>query len=97
MANLKEIRIRIASVISTRQITKCHENGVRLPNCAKAQDAILQIRPYAGKLHDILMSLVDSLAAGEGNEYAQGKGILTGFYSWLLLPTKAFAEPLIPM
>lgn len=70
MANLKEIRIRIASVISTRQITSAMKM-VSAAKLRKAQDAILQIRPYAGKLHDILMSLVDSLAAGEGNEYAQ--------------------------
>lgn len=70
MANLKEIRIRIASVISTRQITSAMKM-VSAAKLRKAQDAILQIRPYAGKLHDILMNLVDSLSAGEENEYAQ--------------------------
>lgn len=54
MANLKEIRTRIESVSSTKQIT----NAMKLVSAAKlrkAQDAIIQMRPYAWKLHEILL------------------------------------------
>ena len=53
MANLKEIRTRIESVSSTKQIT----NAMKMVSAArlrKAQDAIIQMRPYAWKLHEIL-------------------------------------------
>ncbi len=53
MANLKEIRTRIESVGSTKQIT----NAMKMVSAAKlrkAQDAIIQMRPYAWKLHEIL-------------------------------------------
>ncbi len=53
MANLKEIRTRIESVGSTRQIT----NAMKMVSAAKlrkAQDSIIQMRPYALKLHDVL-------------------------------------------
>ena len=53
MANLKEIRNRIGSVTSTKQIT----NAMKMVSAArlrKAQDAIIQMRPYARKLHEIL-------------------------------------------
>lgn len=56
MANLKEIRTRIESVSSTRQIT----NAMKMVSAAKlrkAQDAIIQMRPYAFKLHEILHHL----------------------------------------
>lgn len=37
----------------------------------KAQDAILQIRPYAEKLHDILVNLIDQLDSSDfDNKYA---------------------------
>ena len=60
MAGLKEIRIRIASVKTTRQVTSAMKM-VSAAKLKKAQDAILQIRPYADKLHDILISLSTSL------------------------------------
>ena len=49
MAGLKEVRNRISSVGSTRQITQ----AMKLVSAAKlrrAQDAITQMRPYAEKL-----------------------------------------------
>jgi len=69
MANLKIIRNRLASVASTRQIT----NAMKMVSAAKlrkAQDAILQLRPYADKLYEILRNVSDSLAADEDNLYA---------------------------
>ncbi len=56
MASLKEIRNRISSVNSTRQIT----SAMKMVSAAKfkrAQDAIIQMRPYAEKLTGILSHL----------------------------------------
>ncbi len=60
MASLKEIRTRISSVKTTRQVTSAMKM-VSAAKLKKAQDAILQIRPYADKLHEILSSLSASL------------------------------------
>src|SRR5687768_9422115 len=65
MANLKEVRIRITSVNSTRQIT----SAMKLVSAAKlkkAQDAIIKMRPYSNKLTEILQNLSQSMDAGEG-------------------------------
>ncbi len=64
MANLKEVRLRIASVNSTQQITKAMKM-VSAAKLKRATDAIVQMRPYANKLKDILANLTASL---EGNE-----------------------------
>jgi len=72
MANLKEIRNRIASVTSTRQIT----SAMKMVSAAKfkrAQDAIVQLRPYADHLHTILSSLGDALKSDEENVYVNAK------------------------
>lgn len=64
MANLKEIRSRITSVNSTKQIT----SAMKMVSAAKlrrAQDAIVQLRPYAGKLQEILQNLSASLDVSE--------------------------------
>ena len=56
---LKEVRIRIKSVQSTQQITK----AMKMVSAAKfrrAQDAIIQMRPYAKKLQEMLMNIVSS-------------------------------------
>ena len=59
MANLKEVRTRIASTKSTQQITKAMKM-VSATKLRKAQQAITQMRPYADKLNGILMNLADS-------------------------------------
>jgi F-type H+-transporting ATPase subunit gamma len=64
MPNLKAIRIRIASVKSTRQITAAMKM-VAAAKLRKAQDKIVRLRPYANKLHEILVSLSQSLADSE--------------------------------
>ncbi|HBE41431.1 MAG TPA: ATP synthase F1 subunit gamma [Bacteroidales bacterium] len=61
MANLKIIRNRIASVKSTRQITSAMKM-VSAAKLRKAQDKIVRLRPYAQKLHEILVGLSQSLA-----------------------------------
>jgi F-type H+-transporting ATPase subunit gamma len=71
MANLKAIRIRIASVKSTRQITSAMKM-VSAAKLRKAQDKIVRLRPYAGKLYEILVGLTQSLAdADVENIYAR--------------------------
>ena len=60
MANLKIIRIRIASVKSTRQITSAMKM-VSAARLRKAQDKIVSLRPYANKLHEILVGVSQSL------------------------------------
>lgn len=60
MANLKEVRNRIVSVSSTQQIT----NAMKMVSAAKlrrATDAIIQLRPYANKLKEILANLSASV------------------------------------
>ena len=60
MANLKEIRIRITSVKTTRQVTSAMKM-VSAAKLKKAQDAILQIRPYAEKLSQLLSFISSGL------------------------------------
>jgi F-type H+-transporting ATPase subunit gamma len=60
MANLKEVRIRIASVQSTQQITKAMKM-VSAAKLKRATNAIVQLRPYATKLKEILGNLSASL------------------------------------
>ncbi len=70
MANLKEIRTRRESVASTRQITSAMKM-VAAAKLKKAQDSILQLRPYAEKLQEILGSISGSLRSDEDNIYAR--------------------------
>jgi F-type H+-transporting ATPase subunit gamma len=56
MASLKEVRNRIQSVTSTQQITKAMKM-VSASKLRRAQDSIIQIRPYAQKLSAILSNL----------------------------------------
>jgi F-type H+-transporting ATPase subunit gamma len=70
MANLKEIRTRIESVTSTKQIT----SAMKMVSAAKlrrAQDAIVRLRPYADKLQTILESVSDSLKEDEDFVYVR--------------------------
>lgn len=56
---LKEVRIRISSVQSMQQITK----AMKMVSAAKfrrAQDAIVQMRPYAQKLQEMLSNIVSN-------------------------------------
>ncbi|HBF88860.1 MAG TPA: ATP synthase F1 subunit gamma [Bacteroidales bacterium] len=70
MANLKEIRTRISSVNSTKQITSAMKM-VSAAKLRKAQDAIIQLRPYANKLHEILSDISQNIDSTEDNIYAQ--------------------------
>lgn len=68
MANLKEIRTRISSVQKTKQVTAAMKM-VSAAKLKKAQDAIVQIRPFADKLHEILSNLTSSLTDSDDNLY----------------------------
>src|SRR5665811_666544 len=68
MANLKEIRTRIASVKTTRQVTSAMKM-VSAAKLKKAQDAILQIRPYAVKLSELLSTLSSALEDEDNSVY----------------------------
>ena len=73
MANLKEIRGRIVSVNSTKQIT----SAMKMVSAAKlkrAQDAVVQTRPYANKLSEILSNLTATLDASE-NKFAHEREV----------------------
>lgn len=59
MANLKEIRNRITSTVSTQQITKAMKL-VSATKLRKAQNAITLMRPYSEKLNGVLKNLSDS-------------------------------------
>jgi F-type H+-transporting ATPase subunit gamma len=67
---LKEVRNRIVSVQSTRQITQAMKM-VSAAKLRRAQDAITRMRPYAEKLQDILANVSATLAEGEGVYSAQ--------------------------
>jgi F-type H+-transporting ATPase subunit gamma len=63
MANLKEVRNRISSVSSTQQITKAMKM-VSAAKLKRATNAIVQLRPYANKLKELLSNLSSSLEDG---------------------------------
>ena len=104
MANLKELRNRIASVSSTMQIT----SAMKMVSAAKlkrAQDAIIQMRPYAQKLSH-LMSNVNASFDDSENPYAierplnkvlvipitSNRGLCGGFNSSVIKRTLAMAS-----
>jgi F-type H+-transporting ATPase subunit gamma len=64
MPSLKEVRNKIVSVGSTMQIT----SAMKMVSAAKlkrAQDAIIQMRPYANKMKEILENVSASLDASD--------------------------------
>lgn len=74
MPSLKEVRNRITSTISTQQIT----SAMKMVSAAKlrrAQDAIIQMRPYAGKLKEILSNVTSTLDASSGGDFAKERPV----------------------
>ena len=68
MANLKEVRTRIASVSSTQQIT----SAMKMVSAAKfrrAQNAIIGMRPYAASLQEII------------SDIGEGQGAVTPYHA----------------
>lgn len=68
MANLKEIRNRIASVSSTMQITSAMKM-VSAAKLKKAQDRITAMRPYATKLTELIQNLSANMGDVGENSY----------------------------
>jgi F-type H+-transporting ATPase subunit gamma len=105
MANLKEIRIRISSVESTIQITSAMKM-VSTAKLKRAQDAIIQLRPYANKLTEMLVNLSASLDSRDGNTFSKereeknilfvtitsNRGLCGGFNSNIIKRTSALIK-----
>ena len=66
---LKEVRNRIKSVQSTQQITKAMKM-VSAAKLRRAQDAIIQMRPYAKKLQEMLSNIVSNSEGESGMSLA---------------------------
>lgn len=66
---LKEVRNRIKSVTSTQQITKAMKM-VSAAKLRRAQDAIIQMRPYARKMQEMLSNIVSNAEGGTGMSLA---------------------------
>lgn len=70
---LKEVRNRIKSVQSTQQITKAMKM-VSAAKLRRAQEAIIQMRPYAQKLQEMLSNIVSGAEGEVGSNLAQERG-----------------------
>jgi F-type H+-transporting ATPase subunit gamma len=70
MANLKEIRVRLNSMKSTRQIT----SAMKMVSAAKlrrAQEAIIQLRPFYIRLHEILQDVSANMEDTNENSFSK--------------------------
>ncbi len=68
-ANLKEVRLRIASVKSTTQITKAMKM-VSAAKLRRATDRIVQIRPYANQLNAMLQNIAANVGDDMNSSFA---------------------------
>jgi F-type H+-transporting ATPase subunit gamma len=64
MANLKELRNRIASVRNTRKITAAMSQ-IAAARLKKAQDSVLAARPYGVRMRQMVEGLVAGIDAAE--------------------------------
>jgi len=71
---LKEVRNRIKSVQSTQQITKAMKM-VSAAKLRRAQDAIIQMRPYASKLQEMLSNIVSNTEGGNNMSLAEERQV----------------------
>lgn len=71
---LKEVRNRIKSVQGSQQITKAMKL-VSAAKLRKAQDAIIQMRPYAKKLQEVLSNIVSNSDGGSSLKLAEERNI----------------------
>ncbi len=74
MANLKEVKSRINSVVSTQQITKAMKM-VAAAKLKRAQDRITMMRPYSQKLSAILQNVSGDSEGDMDNPYAKERPI----------------------
>jgi F-type H+-transporting ATPase subunit gamma len=70
MPNLKEVKNRIASVMSTQQITKAMKM-VAAAKLRRSQERITQMRPFAIKLESIIKNLSESQESEIDNWFSQ--------------------------
>lgn len=73
-ANLKEVRDRIKSVKSTQQITKAMKM-VSAAKLRKAQQAIVQMRPYANKLSHMLSNILSNIDGDASTSFGEEREI----------------------
>lgn len=69
MASLKEVKVRITSVMSTQQITKAMKM-VAAAKLRKSQERIVQMRPYAKKMLSLLNNLSSAYDEGGQNWFS---------------------------
>lgn len=72
MANLKEVRERINSVMSTQQITKAMKM-VAAAKLRRSQQSIVQLRPYANKLQAMLSNILASVDTEDQDNEQDGE------------------------
>ncbi len=71
---LKEVRERIKSVINTQQITKAMKM-VSAAKLRKAQNAIVQVRPYANRLNRLLSNILSNLDGGGDTSFGKAREV----------------------
>ncbi|MFZ4633227.1 MAG: ATP synthase F1 subunit gamma [Saprospiraceae bacterium] len=71
---LKEVRERIKSVINTQQITKAMKM-VSAAKLRKAQNAIVQMRPYSERLNRMLSNILSNLDGDASTSFGQAREI----------------------
>jgi len=74
MANLKEVRTRIESVNSTKQITSAMKM-VAASKLRKSQNAILALRPYAEKFSEIMGNITNDIDSDVSSVYAEERPV----------------------
>ncbi|MCR9289019.1 MAG: ATP synthase F1 subunit gamma [Bacteroidetes bacterium] len=74
MANLKEVRDRIKSVKNTQQITKAMKM-VSAAKLRKAQQAIVQMRPYANKQNEMLRNILSALGGSADTSFGKERAV----------------------
>ena len=73
-ANLKEVRERITSVKSTQQITKAMKM-VSAAKLRRAQQAIVQMRPYADRLNRMMKNILSNLDGDVNSSYGKSRDV----------------------
>lgn len=76
-ANLQEVRERIKSVKSTQQITKAMKM-VSAAKLRRAQQAIVQLRPYADRLNKMLMNILTNLDGDVNSSFGKERDLNKG-------------------
>ncbi len=73
-ANLKEVRERIKSVKSTQQITKAMKM-VSASKLRRAQQTIVEMRPYADRLNQMLINILTNVEGSASSAFGEERAI----------------------